>query len=103
MEITMQIFREDFETVLTPQENISITKVYELINIAKKMNLLFLSSIDVSGITVFNDPQRKVLKKEILEVRSNKSTDQDILNILESAIDFCEPHYHVYIVLIGNV
>lgn len=100
MPINIMTVKEDLITVKKNIGSIELDSVTQ--QIAIRLNLSLIPTIDPHGITVFNRLHFDMLKNEIQQLRNTQQANQKTLDTLESAIQEVVISRSWYIKLDGN-
>ena len=83
--------------------NVTDEAIFEIIDIAKVLNLNCLSFIYVAGDSYFNIKGACVIKKEVTLLRNYPGLNQkEALDIIEKGVEEVLKHSHYYLEFLGD-
>lgn len=77
-------------------------ELLNFVQVAKKEQLMHLSSIDYFGYAIFNQEQLEYLRKEILIFKEMSNRDKKVLEIIEKAVQEAQARPFSYLLFEGD-
>lgn len=106
MSIDIVIVKEDFQTIVPGLEILDSIEAdkdfFHMREIADKMGLFFLSTIDPAGYTIINSLQIRPIKQEIQQLRKCSDVNQKLLDTIDKAINLITNKSAYYVKFIGD-